>query len=143
MVLIGGGKSHGEHLGPDKTPAKESDPRFPGPIFYNDQEDLLAFRADRDDFTFRVLRPDLVIGFSLGSPMNLLGAIGVYAAMSRAAGVPLRFPGTHEAWAALQQFTDADLRASAAQWALTPAPESTSAFHASARGTSRATPTPC
>lgn len=119
VVLIGGGKSYGEHLGPYKTPAKESDPRFLGPIFYNDQEDLLASRADRDGFTFTVLRPDVVIGFSLGSPMNLLGAIGVYAAVSKAAGVPLRFPGTHEAWAALQQFTDADLLASAAQWALT------------------------
>ena len=98
VVLIGGGKPYGEHLGPDKTPAKESDPRFPGPIFYNDQKVLLAFRADRDGSTFTVLRPDLVIGFSLGSPMNLLGVIGVYAAVSQTAGVPLRFPGSHEAW---------------------------------------------
>ena len=42
VVLIGGGKSYGEHLGPYKTPAKEYDPRSMGPIFYNDQEDLLV-----------------------------------------------------------------------------------------------------
>jgi nucleoside-diphosphate-sugar epimerase len=119
VVLIGGGKSYGEHLGAYKTPAKESDPRVLGPIFYNDQEDLLATRADRDAFTFTVLRPDVVIGFSLGSPMNLLNAIGVYASLSKAAGVPLRFPGSAGAWTALHQITDADLLASAASWALT------------------------
>lgn len=119
VVLIGGGKSYGEHLGPYKTPAKESDPRILGPIFYNDQEDLLAARADRDGFAFTVLRPDVVIGFSLGSPMNLLGAIGVYAALSKAEGVPLRFPGGPGAWTALHQFTDANLLAAAVQWALT------------------------
>lgn len=119
VVLIGGGKSYGEHLGPYKTPAKESDPRFLGPIFYNDQEDLLAARADRGAFTYTVLRPDVAIGFSLGSPMNLIGAIGVYAALSKAEGVPLRFPGGPGAWTALHQFTDADLLASAVRWALT------------------------
>lgn len=122
VVLIGGGKSFGEHLGPYKTPAKETDPRFLGPIFYNDQEDLLSTRAEIEGFTFTVLRPDVVIGFSLDSPMNLLGAIGVYAALSNAAGVPLRFPGTHSAWTALHQFTDADLLAAAVQWALTAVP---------------------
>lgn len=119
VVLIGGGKSYGEHLGPYKTPAKERDPRFLGPIFYNDQEDLLAATAERDAFTYTVLRPDVAIGFSLGSPMNLLGAIGVYAALSRAEGVPLRFPGGPGTWTALHQFTDADLLAKAVQWALT------------------------
>ncbi|TFD82775.1 SDR family oxidoreductase [Cryobacterium fucosi] len=119
VILTGGGKSYGEHLGAYKTPAKESDPRLLGPIFYNDQEDLLALRADRDGFTFTVLRPDVVIGFSLGSPMNLLNAIGVYASLSKAAGVPLRFPGTAGAWTALHQITDADLLASAVSWALT------------------------
>lgn len=119
VILIGGGKSYGEHLGAYKTPAKESDPRFLGPIFYNDQEDLLVSRADRDAFTYTVLRPDVVIGFSLGSPMNLLNTIGVYASLSKAAGAPLRFPGTAGAWRALHQITDADLLASAVSWALT------------------------
>ena len=41
VVLI----SYGEHLGPYKTPAKESDPRLLGPIFYNEQEDLLRERS--------------------------------------------------------------------------------------------------
>jgi len=118
IVLIGGGKSYGEHLGPYKTPAKESDPRFLGPIFYNDQEDLLADRARTDGFTWTVLRPDAVIGFTTGSPMNLLTCIAVFAALSKDAGVPLRFPGSAQAWTALHQFTDADLLAAATAWAL-------------------------
>ena len=66
-----------------------------------------------------MLRPDVVIGFSTGSPMNLLTAIAVFAALSKDAGVPLRFPGSAAAWRALHQFTDADLLASATEWALT------------------------
>lgn len=119
VVLIGGGKSYGEHLGPYKTPARESDPRHLGPIFYNDQEDLLTERAAERGFTWTVLRPDIVIGPSLGSSMNLLTTLAVYGALCREAGVPLRFPGTHAAWTALHQVTDADLLAEATAWALT------------------------
>lgn len=119
VVLIGGGKSYGEHLGPYKTPAKETDPRFLGPIFYNDQEDLLTQAATRAGFTWTVLRPDLVLGFALSSPMSMLMSLGVYAALSKDAGIPLRFPGTPRAWTALHQFTDADVLAAAVEWALT------------------------
>lgn len=119
VVLIGGGKSYGEHLGPYKTPAKESDPRLLGPIFYNDQEDLLLHEATRDGFTWTVLRPDAIIGFAVGSPMSMLLPLGMYAALCKDAGVPLRFPGTPGAWSALHQFTDSDLLAGAVEWALT------------------------
>ncbi|PZS29949.1 MAG: epimerase [Pseudonocardiales bacterium] len=129
VVLIGGGKSYGEHLGPYKTPAKESDERFLGPIFYNDQEDLLAVRARAGEFTWTVLRPDAMIGYSTGSPMNLLTSIAVFAALSKDAGVPLRFPGSPQAWTALHQFTDAHLLASATQWALTAETASNQVFN--------------
>lgn len=118
VVLIGGGKSYGEHLGYYKTPAKESDPRFLGPIFYNDQEDLLAAHADRHGYTWTVLRPDAVIGPAVGSPMNMLSGIAVYATICKHLGVPLRFPGTDSAWTALHQATDARIVAEAAVWAL-------------------------
>ncbi|MGB9378128.1 MAG: SDR family oxidoreductase [Mycobacteriales bacterium] len=118
VVLIGGGKSYGEHLGPYKTPAKESDPRHLGPIFYNDQEDLLREDAARRGYNWTVLRPDIVIGPSTGSSMNLLTTIAAYAALCRIEGTPLRFPGSHAAWTALHQLTDADLLAEATEWAL-------------------------
>jgi nucleoside-diphosphate-sugar epimerase len=118
VLLIGGGKSYGAHLGPYKTPARESDPRLPGPIFYNDQEDLLRARAAAGGFAWTVLRPDVVIGPSVGSPMNILTGLAVYAAISKAEGVPLRFPGSPGAWTALHQITDAGLLARGVRWAL-------------------------
>lgn len=118
VVLIGGGKSYGEHLGGYKTPAKESDSRFLGPIFYNDQEDLLAEHAQRHGYSWTVLRPDAVIGPSLGSPMNMLTGVAVYTTICKHLGVPLRFPGTRGAWSALHQATDARVVADAAIWAL-------------------------
>jgi hypothetical protein len=51
--------------------------------------------------------------------MNIVMSLGVYAALSKEAGVPLRFPGSHAAWTALHQVTDADLLAAAVEWALT------------------------
>lgn len=121
VVLIGGGKSYGEHLGPYKTPAKESDPRFMGPIFYNDQEDLLWREAEREGFAWTVLRPDGVMGPSLNSPMNILTGIASFAAISQALQLPLRFPGSLGAWSALHQATDSGVLAQAVLWALTSA----------------------
>jgi nucleoside-diphosphate-sugar epimerase len=118
VVLIGGGKSYGEHLGGYKSPAKESDPRFLGPIFYNDQEDLLRTDAERAGYTWTVLRPDAVLGLSFGSPMNMLTGLAVYAGVCRHQGVPLRYPGVAGAWTALHQATDAGIVAGAVAWAL-------------------------
>ncbi|MFM0226961.1 NAD-dependent epimerase/dehydratase family protein [Paraburkholderia dipogonis] len=83
VVLIGGGKSYAEHLGPYKSPPKESDPRFMGPIFYNDQEDILWAHAQAEGYDWTVLRPDAVIGPSIGSPMNLVMGIAAFAVTSR------------------------------------------------------------
>ncbi|WP_350023226.1 SDR family oxidoreductase [Pseudomonas protegens] len=119
VALIGGGKSYGEHLGPYKTPARESDPRFMGPIFYNDQEDLLWREAERQGFAWTVLRPDGIMGPSLNSPMNILTGIASFAAISQALNLPLRFPGSLQAWSALHQATDSRVLAQAVLWALT------------------------
>lgn len=119
VVLIGGGKSYGVHLGHYKTPAKESDARQMGPLFYNDQEDLLWRHAEQQGFNWTVLRPDGVMGTSTGSPMNILTGLAAFAAISQEHGIPLRFPGSLEAWGALHQSTDARLLAQAVFWALT------------------------
>jgi len=129
VVLVGGGKSYGEHLGPYKTPAKEGDPRVLGPVFYNEQEDLLRERSERLGYGWTVLRPDAVIGMSTGSPMNLLTCIAVFAALSKDADVPLRFPGQPGAWTALHQITDAGLVARAIEWALTSSPANGEIFN--------------
>lgn len=117
VTLYQGGKAYGAHMGFFNTPAKEGDPRIVQPNFYYDQEDLLRELAAQRGFRLTVLRPEGVIGYAVGNPMNLLMVIAVYAAISRELGQPLRFPGSLAAYDALYQVTDAELLARATVWA--------------------------
>ena len=117
VTLYQGGKAYGAHMGFFNTPAKERDPRIIQPNFYYDQEDLLREVAAERGFRLTVLRPEGVIGYAVGNPMNLLMVIAVYAAISRELGQPLRFPGSLAAYDALYQVTDAELLARATVWA--------------------------
>jgi nucleoside-diphosphate-sugar epimerase len=126
--LMEGGKWYGCHLGPFPTPAREDDPRHLPPNFYYDQQDWLeaasaASRAgaggEEAGWTWSALRPEAVSGFSLGTPMNLVMAIAVYAAICRELDVPFAFPGKPGAYAAMYEVTDARLLAHAAEWAAT------------------------
>jgi nucleoside-diphosphate-sugar epimerase len=118
VTLYQGNKAYGSHLGRFKTPAKETDPRLLGPNFYYDQEDLLREEADRAGFDWTILRPEAVIGFATGNPMNLLMVIAAYIAITRELGLPLRFPGPQSVYdSVLYQMTDAQLLAQATMWA--------------------------
>src|SRR5690606_5167185 len=61
--------------------------------FYFLQEDHLRDAADRAGFGWTILRPQVVYGESFASPMNLVPALGAYAAILRRRGEPLSFPG--------------------------------------------------
>jgi nucleoside-diphosphate-sugar epimerase len=117
VTLYQGGKAYGADLGPFKTPAREDDPRLMGPNFYYDQEDSLRERQVGQKWHFSVLRPEAVCGYAVGNPMNLTMVIGVYAAISKELGLPLRFPGPDAAYRALYQVTSANILAKAAAWA--------------------------
>src|SRR5271167_1047900 len=118
IVLAGGAKSYGFSLGAFNAPAKETEPRLIAPIHYHQQEDIVAEWASKHGAGWTVLRPHLVMGPSLNSPMNLVTSLATYAAMSRELGLPLRFPGTKEGWNTLQETTDAELFGRATLWAL-------------------------
>jgi len=118
VVLTGGAKSYGFHLGSFNAPAKESEPRLIAPIHYHQQEDILAQWCEKNGASWTVLRPHLVMGPSLNSPMNLVTGLATYAAMSRELGLPLRYPGRREGWNTLQQTADAELFGRATLWAL-------------------------
>ena len=94
ITLYQGGKAYGSDLGPYKTPAREDDPRLMPPNFYYDQEDLLRSRQKGSKWNFTILRPGgAICGISLGSPMNMISVIAIYATISREIGLPFRFPG--------------------------------------------------
>jgi nucleoside-diphosphate-sugar epimerase len=114
ITLLQGTKAYGIHHGSFRIPARESDPRFIASNFYYDQEDWLRERAASELWSFTVLRPQLVCGFAVGNPMNAVTAIGVYAAICRELGQPLRFPGGEPCF---QEAVDADLLARAIDWA--------------------------
>ena len=114
--LSEGSKWYGNHLGPFKTPAKEDDPRHMLPNFYYDQQDWLEARQKGKRWSWSVVRPHAVCGFSTGGPMNLTLAIAVYASISRELGLPLSFPGKPGAYTALYQATDAALLAKSIVW---------------------------
>ena len=116
VTLYQGGKYYGAHIGPFKTPAKEDDPRLPGPNFYYDQQDLLEARAARDGFAYTIFRPEAVCGIAPGNPLNILLVIAVYAAICKELGIPMRFPGTRGNYEALYQVTDAGLLGRATVW---------------------------
>jgi nucleoside-diphosphate-sugar epimerase len=93
ITLMQGTKAYGGHVEPAPVPAKERSPRHRHENFYWLQEDLLRERQPHAGWTFTVLRPQLIFGYAIGSPMNIVAAIGAYAAVLRELGQALAFPG--------------------------------------------------
>lgn len=120
VVIYQGFKIYGIHLGARvRTPARESDPIHMPPNLYLAQEAQLRERAAGSRWDYVALRPDVIVGDVYGNPMNIALVIGVFAAISRELGVPLRFPGTDRAFSQLVQTTDSGLLARASLWAAT------------------------
>lgn len=115
VSLMQGYKVYGAHLGPFKTPARETDAGHMPPEFNVDQQQFLERRAGA--WTWSAIRPSVVGGTTLGNPMNLALVIAVYASISKELGLPLRFPGKPGAYDSLLEMTDAGLLASATVWA--------------------------
>ena len=114
VTLLQGTKAYGAHLGPIPIPAKERAPRHQHDNFYWLQEDYLRACQAGQPWRFTILRPQVIFGESLGSHMNLIPALGVYAALLREDGRPLSFPGGPP-W--VREAVDADLLARACEWA--------------------------
>ncbi|MEP7455944.1 SDR family oxidoreductase [Phyllobacterium sp. SB3] len=129
ISLMQGYKVYGAHLGPFKTPARETDANHMPPEFNIDQQDFLEALQKGKAWNWSALRPSVVIGFALGNPMNLASVIAVYASMSKELGIPLRFPGKPGAYNSLLEMTDAGLLARATVFVATNAQCSNQAFN--------------
>lgn len=92
VSILQGTKAYGVHLHPIAIPARESDPRDDHANFFFDQQDYVRDMGAKHGFAYTVLRPQLVTGETQGA-LNVLPAIGVYAAMRREKGEPFGFPG--------------------------------------------------
>jgi nucleoside-diphosphate-sugar epimerase len=93
VSILQGTKAYGIHLHPMPVPARERQPRDDHANFYWLQEDYLIEQAARHGFRWNVLRPQLIIGSTIGAAMNLAPIIGVYAAICEETGMPFAYPG--------------------------------------------------
>src|SRR5947209_177422 len=115
VTLLQGTKAYGVHVRPLSVPARENRSEMhEQPNFYWNQENHLRALQQGKDWTWSILRPVLIVGYSTGSAMNVIPALGVYAALRREAGLDLPFPGGAPRVA---QAIDADLLARAIAWA--------------------------
>ena len=114
VSLLQGTKAYGAHLGPIPTPARERLPRHPHENFYWLQEDYLRARQKGKSWHWTIMRPQLVVGEAIGGNLNVIPAIGVYAAIRREAGLPLSFPGGPPF---IFELVDVDLLARSFEWA--------------------------
>jgi nucleoside-diphosphate-sugar epimerase len=116
VTVLQGTKAYGAHIGAMATPARERAPRHPHENFYWLQEDYIREKQAGASWSWTILRPQLVVGEAIGSNLNVIPAIGVYAAIWKEAGLPLSFPGGPTY---LFELVDVDLLARSMEWAAT------------------------
>jgi len=115
VALLQGTKAYGVHVRPLAVPARENRSEMhEQPNFYWNQERFIRARQQGKAWHWSILRPVLIVGDSVGSAMNVIPALGVYAAMMRRAGkTALDYPG---GVGRVAQAVDADLLARAIAW---------------------------
>ena len=113
ISILQGTKVYGVHLHPIPIPARERDAQRDHPNFFFDQEAYVHETGSKHGFNYTALRPQLVTGPTPGA-LNVLPAIGAYAAIRREKGELFGFPGGPSfVWEA----ADADLVADVMVWA--------------------------
>lgn len=117
ISVLQGTKAYGVHIEPMAVPGRERNPRHQHENFYWLQEDYLRSKQNAGvEWAMTILRPQVIYGEAQGGNMNALPALGVYAALLRAADEPLHFPG---GMAPVSEAVDADLVAAMLEWAAT------------------------
>ena len=116
VTLLQGTKAYGVHVRPMKVPARENRSEMNEQVnFYWNQERFIREKQKGSSWSWTILRPVLIVGCSTGSAMNVIPALGVYAALARRAGMNrLAFPG---GVGRVAQAVDADLLARCIAWA--------------------------
>ena len=113
ITLLQGTKAYGAHVEPMRIPGLEREPRHAHENFYWLQQDYLNNFCEETNRKMTIWRPQIIFGHALNAPMNMLNAIGIYAAILKARGQPLVYPGGP---AAITEAVDADLLAQAIQF---------------------------
>ncbi|MDB6062525.1 MAG: hypothetical protein JWM78_2628 [Verrucomicrobiaceae bacterium] len=117
IVLVHGTKAYATHLPQNRpqVPLRESLPRPPHDDFYFRQEDYLWQRQRDANWSWTVFRAPAIVGGGLGSNLNGLLAIAVFASLQKEAGLPLAFPGSADNLGVMEM-VDVELLARAIAW---------------------------
>lgn len=114
VVLLQGTKAYGAHVRPIAIPARENRSELHAQAnFYWEQETYIREQQKRADWTWTILRPQIVFGGAIGCAMNLITSIGAYAAILKSRGQKLAFPGGAPS---ILEAVDADLLARVIGW---------------------------
>lgn len=131
FLLQTGAKHYGVHLGPAKTPQRESDLRVAlEPNFYYNQEDILFEYSKKTSVPWNVVRPAAIIGTVKTAAMNIVWPLTVYATVQRYLGGNLNFPGDWLAWEKEQTQSSARLNSYLSEWAALNPETANQAFNA-------------
>ncbi len=115
ITLLQGTKAYGIHVRAIPTPAREDrDESYDIPNFYWQQESALKAKAAERGFSWTIFRPQGIFGESFGSAMNVIAALGTYAAVLKDDGEPLHYPGGDPN---IMEATDSGVLARAIAWA--------------------------
>jgi nucleoside-diphosphate-sugar epimerase len=115
VALLQGTKAYGVHVRPLAVPARENRSEMhEQKNFYWNQERFIRAAQHSKNWHWTILRPVLIVGSSVGSAMNVIPALGAYAALERRRGARrLDYPG---GVGRVAQAVDADLLARAIAW---------------------------
>ena len=75
------------------VPARERWPRHPHENFYWLHEDYIKDKQQGKAWHWSIWRPQLIFGEAIGSNLNVITPLGVYAALLKEQGQPLSYPG--------------------------------------------------
>lgn len=93
ITVLQGTKAYGVHVEPFPAPARERWPRHQHENFYWLQEDYIREKQQGKPWHWTVFRPQLIFGEAIKGNLNVLPPLCVYAALEKAAGRDLSYPG--------------------------------------------------
>lgn len=121
FILTTGCKQYGVHFGVPKNPMEESDhwlrdSSYPSNFYYRQQE-ILSKEAKEQGWEWTVTYPNDVVGVAKGNFMNLVSAVGIYAAICKELKQPLIWPGSANFYTMFDSLTSSALHAKFNTWA--------------------------
>jgi nucleoside-diphosphate-sugar epimerase len=131
-TLQTGGKHYNVHIKPVPSPAREEQPRFESPIgnFYYPQEDYLVARQKGQSWTWNVIRPEAIIGYtSKPNGMNSALTFALYFLVCKHLGTKANMLTNQLYWEESEDVSDSRLIADMTIWASTTPEAANEAFN--------------